>query len=504
MLISPQKPYLRPFDVFYPFSHQQDKNFLPLMNGPLSLLGVLNTKFEVGYYDLAHFKYMKKDTLQETVEAVIKRFNPRIVGMHCYTFNFNAMKETLEYIKCIDKNIITIAGGQHVTFLDKRSINECNGNLDIVIRGEAEKILYNVVDAIIKDKSINDIRGITTKKFKNPDEKLLTEEELNLLPNPLFEVIPREEKNTLIYFPLNSSRGCSYRCLFCVNHKFWKSNVRLIDNNKVIGIIKELHEVFGENKVFMDFTDTILPYHLEKYRELVNLYVKEIGQPIYFALTRANYADRERLELTKKLIQDVGVLSIGIENGNNEVLKLMHKPSWEMQLKAAENVKKLGMKLTPSWLIGHPGENLNTMVENLTKIDYLFNNELVDTLIPFIWVPLPGTAPFENPRKYNVKILTYNWDRYDRAIYLPPYHLMDPNDYNKIALSNQQIWAYFLSVISLCNKNSTNFKFKKSRKRLSFEQFLTRVKNDHLYTLFSPGKDGDINYYQDLDQFLIN
>ncbi|MHA1252364.1 MAG: cobalamin B12-binding domain-containing protein, partial [Candidatus Helarchaeota archaeon] len=111
MLISPQKPYLRPFDVFYPFSHQQDKNFLPLMNGPLSLLGVLNTKFEVGYYDLAHFKYMKKDTLQETVEAVIKRFNPRIVGMHCYTFNFNAMKETLEYIKCIDKNIITIAGG---------------------------------------------------------------------------------------------------------------------------------------------------------------------------------------------------------------------------------------------------------------------------------------------------------------------------------------------------------------------------------------------------------
>ncbi|MHA1751920.1 MAG: B12-binding domain-containing radical SAM protein [Candidatus Helarchaeota archaeon] len=503
LLISPQKPFLRPFDVFYPFSHQQDKNFLPLSNGGLSLLGVLNEEFEVGFHDLAHFKYLKKSSLRETVENVIKKYNPKIVGLHCYTFNFNGMKETLKYIKEINENIITIAGGQHVTFQDEESIKECNGNLDIVVRGEGEKIIYNLINALIKNKPLKNVRGITTDSFKTVDELPLTTEELNSLPNPLFSAIPIEERKSLIYYPINSSRGCSYRCLFCVNHEFWIGGVRFMDPEKVISTINDLYDCFKHKRIFMDFTDTILPLHLEKFKDLVNLYTSEINQPIYFALTRANYTDDERLMLIKRLIQDVGVLSIGVENGNNEVLRIMRKPSWEKQLQALKNIRKFKMKLTPSWLIGHPGETLSTMVENLQKIDFLFNNKLIDTLIPFIWVPLPGTPPFENPDKYHVKIISYDWDRYDRAIYLPPYHLLDPFDHNKIALSNQQIWAYFLGVISLCNKNSTNFNFKEVHERITFDQFLTRVKNDHLYTLFSPGKDGDINYYPDLDQFLV-
>ncbi|TFF86404.1 MAG: hypothetical protein EU551_01615 [Promethearchaeota archaeon] len=141
MMISPQKPYIRPFDVYYPFSHQPDRNFLPILYGPLSLCGILNDEFEVGFHDLAHFKYLKKETLEGTLENVIRYYNPKVIGLHCYTFNFNGLKESVRIIKNIDENIITVAGGQHVTFLDKRSIKECNGNLDIVVV-EKEKKLY--------------------------------------------------------------------------------------------------------------------------------------------------------------------------------------------------------------------------------------------------------------------------------------------------------------------------------------------------------------------------
>ncbi|MBD3227993.1 MAG: radical SAM protein, partial [Candidatus Lokiarchaeota archaeon] len=488
MMIAPQKPYIRPFDVFYPFSHQQDRKFLPILPGPLSILGILNQEFEVRYHDLSHFKFLKKDTLKETIENIIKHYNPKVVGMHTYTFNFNGMKESLKYIKAINENIITVAGGQHVSFLDNRSIEECNGNLDVVVRGEGEKIIYNLMKAIENKRDLKEVRGITTKDFRTDDEQLLSNEELNSLPSPLFEAIPEEERRSMTYFPINCSRGCSYRCLFCVNHQFWGGGVRILEAKNVIKMIKDLFENFDRKKVFMDFTDTILPLHLTKYRELVELYVKEINQAAYFVLTRANYTDSERLKLTKKLLKDVGVLSIGIENGNERVLKLMHKPSWNKQVEALRNVKKANIKLTPTWLVGHPGENLSTMVENLQKIDYLFDKGLINTLIPFIWVPLPGTPPFEDPKKYNVKIVSFDWDRYDRAIYLPPYHLMESNDYTKVALSNQQIWSYFLSVISLCNKNSTKFGFKSSKKKVSFNSFLKRVKTDPEYTLFNPSK----------------
>ncbi|MBD3226622.1 MAG: radical SAM protein [Candidatus Lokiarchaeota archaeon] len=507
MLISPQKPHPRPFDVYYPFVHQllNKREILPIQYGVMSILGRLKDEFEVGYYDLAHFKYLTQDSLESTVRTVLDEFNPKCVGLQSYTFNFNALKKTVEYIKDYDSNIITIAGGHHVTFLDKQSIDECNGNLDIIVRGEGEKIIYNLLSKLVKNKSINDIKGITTKNFRTPNAELMTESELNALPFPAFDLIPEiEKKNKYIYFPISVSRGCVYKCLFCVNHSFWKRSVRIMDSDRAIGILKYFIENFDSKRVMLEFCDTILPLKINEFKKLVNKYVQEISKPVLFALTRANFTDDLRLGLLNKLLQDVGVLSIGIENANEDVLKLMNKPNFESSIQALTKIKAHDLKATPTWLVGHPGESLKTSYENLEKIQYLFDKGLIKTLIPFIWVPLPGTPPFEKPEEYHLKIISYNWDRYDRAIFLPPYHLLDKNNPERIALSNQQIWAYFLNVISLCNKNSQNFKFVNEKLRMSFDQFLNKVQNDQQYTLFSPGKDAEINYFTDLDQYITN
>ncbi|MHA1229938.1 MAG: B12-binding domain-containing radical SAM protein [Candidatus Helarchaeota archaeon] len=507
MLIAPQKPYIRPFDVFYPFSHQLNnkKNILPLQYGVMSILGALKEEFDIGFYDLAHFKYLKKESLKSTIEAVLSRFNPRVVGIQSYTFNFNALKETVKYIKRFDKDIITIAGGQHVSFLDRHSIDECHKKLDIVVRGEGERTVYEIVKRIVKNKPIKDIKGITTAEFRTEDAPLMSERELNELPLPAFELIPECEKHDkYIYFPISVSRGCVYKCLFCVNHQFWKKCIRIMSADSAIRILKHFIETFGKSKIMLEFCDSILPIKLKKFEELVDKYVKEINVPILFALTRANLTDDARLELLGRLLQGIGVLSIGIENANEKVLQLMNKPTFETSIQALINIRSHNLKATPSWLVGHPGESLKTMSENLEKIQYLFDKNLIDTLIPFIWVPLPGTPPFEEPEKYFVKIVSYNWDRYDRAIFLPPYHLLDTNNPEKIALSNLQIWSYFLSVVSLCNKNSQNFKFIKRKKQITLSKFLKTVQNDYQYTLFSPGKDSELNYYEDLDPYLVH
>jgi radical SAM superfamily enzyme YgiQ (UPF0313 family) len=507
MLIAPQKPHPRPFDVYYPFTHQLDqkKNIIPIQYGVMSILGKLRDEFDIGFYDLAHFHSMKKETLKLTIEAVLKKYNPKIIGIQSYTFNFNALKDSLKHIKQYDENIKTIAGGYHVSFLDYRSIEECEGNLDIVIRGEGERVMYQLLTNLTSNKPIEDIPGITTKKFRTPDVPLLSQEELDSLPLPAFELIPEcEKKDKYVYFPISVSRGCVYKCLFCVNHHFWKRKVRIMKSDLAIDILKYLLEIFGKKKAMLEFCDSILPLKYDKFKEMVMQYTKEINIPVLFALTRANFTDDDRLELLSKLLQNVGVLSMGIENGNERILKLMNKPTFDTSIKALIKIRSHNLKVTPSWLIGHPGENLFSVNENLEKINYLFNKRLIDTLIPFIWVPLPGTPPFENPKKYFLKIISYNWDRYDRAIYLPPYHLLEWNNPNEIALTNQQVWAYFLSVISLCNKNSKNFKLTTRKTQVPLSDFLNKVQKDYYYTLFSPGKDADINYYVDLDPYVMS
>ena len=504
MLIAPYKPFIRPFDVLYPFSYQFKKNdVLPLPYGVLSLLGALRNDCDLGFYDLAHFKYLTQETLQSTIEVVLRTYNPKIVGLQSYTFNFNALKKSVEYIKAFNKDIITIAGGPHVTFLDKDSIDECEGNLDIVVRGEGETILPELVVKLLKGNSIEEVKGITTKQFRTADAPLLTEAELNKLALPAFELIPPQEKiYQHIYFPITSSRGCPYKCLFCTSNQFWRGCVRITDANVVINILNYLIETFGKGKLVLEFTDDILPIIVEKFERLVDLYISEVNIPVTFALTRANLTDNKRLELLKKLLQDTGILSIGLENGNESVLKIMRKPSWEISLTALQKIKEHDLKVIPSWIIGHPGESLETMVENLEKIEYLFQKNLINNLIPFIWTPLPGTEVFDNPEKYHVKIVSRNWDRYDRAIFLPPFHLMDTQNEN-IVLSNQQIWAYFLNVISLCNKKSQNSGIKDKRREMPLDKFLNKVRNDNYYTLFNPTRDGDANYFVDLDSYLI-
>jgi hypothetical protein len=63
----------------------------------------------------------------------------------------------------------------------------------------------------------------------------------------------------------------------------------------------------------------------------------------------------------------------------------------------------------------------------------------------FIWIHIPGSPPFHTPKQFGVKIHSYNWDFCDRAVFPPPYSLYDI-DTRKVALTDFQIWGYFLTM----------------------------------------------------------
>ena len=495
-LVPPIKPILRPLDVIFPFyKHSKPtENLIPLQLGPLSIAAYLRQDgFSCQYIDLCHFK--GNSTLSETVINHLKKYNPSIVGLTSYTSNFNATLKVIDIIKEIDPNILVCVGGPHVTFLDRYSIEESNYKIDVVVRGEGEKIMRDIVYYYLKGLPLEEnVRGITTKMKRMPDQKLLSNEELGNLPPMAFDLIPKKERKNIIYIPLNATRGCSYRCTFCTNPHFWGHKIRFRDPEKVIEEILIAEALFPKRMI--EFTDTILPFKLTHFEKLVNLYEKLIHTPITMALTRANLTDNKRMQLMKTLLKEKGYIVIGVENGNPKILELMNKPSWEEQLQALKNVKKLGITAIPSWIVGFCGENLSTMTHNLEKVEYLNKKELVSSIVLFIWIPIPGSLPFQNPKKYGVKIHTYNWDFYDRAVFPPPYSLFDPIS-GEITLTNMQIWAYYLSMIFLQTKWSRK---RKSLKRgdISINHFMKAICKNLNLLFFSPAGESDITIYEDL------
>lgn len=495
-LVPPSKPVLRPYDLVYPFFKKikNIENVIPVQLGLLSMAAYLRQEgFSCQYHDLCHFK--GKKTLKETLENLIKSYSPRIVALTSYTANFNATLETIRIIKEIDPNVLICVGGPHVSFLDKYSIDESDDKIDVVVRGEGEKTMLDLTYYYLKDLSLEEnVMGITTKSKRTDDRKLLSNEELSNLPSIAFDLIPSNERNNIIYIPLNATRGCCFNCTFCAEKVFWERKVRFRSPEKVVDDILIAEELFPRRSI--EFADSILPINLKHFEELVKQYNERANSPIKMAFTRANLTDNRRMELMKALLKDDGALLLGIENADPKILNLMKKPTWDIQLSALKKIKEFGLSSIPTWIIGFCGETLSSMNINFETIDYLNKNQLVESIILEIWIPLPGTLPFLHPKEYGVKIHTYNWDFYDRAVYPPPYSLYDVNT-GEITLTRDQIWTYYLSAINLQKKWSKKKDLIKGPE-ITIEKFLEIVKKNPTPLYVSPAGASQITVYADL------
>jgi anaerobic magnesium-protoporphyrin IX monomethyl ester cyclase len=108
------------------------------------------------------------DGLSDRIEA----FRPDIVAPSSLsTCNAYRGLRTIGMAKKIDSTTTTIVGGQHYTVLAKESL-EAYPELDIVVRGEGEQTLLEVVRALKGEMSLSDVQGIT---FKHNDRIVETE-----------------------------------------------------------------------------------------------------------------------------------------------------------------------------------------------------------------------------------------------------------------------------------------------------------------------------------------
>lgn len=125
---------------------------------------------------------------------------------------------------------------------------------------------------------------------------------------------------------------------------------------------------------------------------------------------RVDSIDRELL----KKMKDAGcdTVSFGVESGNEEMLKRIRKRIKISQVKEAARIcREVGMKCLASFIVGLPGESHETLkdTEKLAK-------ELEELGIEYgyhMLAPFPGTTIREEIDKYDLKILSDNWDDYD-------------------------------------------------------------------------------------------
>ncbi len=361
----------------------------------------------------------------------IKETKPDCVGFSIMTSQHISALKIASFIKRnINKSLLTIFGGPHCTFVPE-IIND--DSVDIVVRGEGEGALLEIMNAIDKKDDFANIKNVCCKHnseiIKNEVRPLI--EDLDSLPFPDRELFDR-----YLYYRNNpkrlimTSRGCPFSCTFCFNKKYkelyqTKKPVRRRSIQNVISEIKLIKNKYPSLKL-IKFMDDMFTTHRKWLFSFLEEYNKEINLPFVCHIR----ADSETEETIRALAKsNCGGVEFGIETGNEELRnRLLNKNITNNQIfNVCTLLRKYKLPFTTYNIFFIPGGTLQNAWETI---------EINQKVSPFtshshIFKPYPGTFLYEQLLKDN-KISSDYWDRVDDMFAFPNDASDDINKEKKI------------------------------------------------------------------------
>ncbi|MBN1848237.1 MAG: B12-binding domain-containing radical SAM protein [Deltaproteobacteria bacterium] len=342
----------------------------------------------------------------------IRSVDPMVIGVsNCYTKDFHNCVDIIKMCKEIDARIITVMGGSHATFCDVESIQTAPG-LDIVVRGEGEWVMLNLLRAIYEKRDYQAVKGITIgengKIRRNEDE---IHGSLAEIPPVDFGLLPADfVKMSYIHGILH--RGCAYHCKYCIEEKFW-GKPRPYRIEKVIQEMEMLQKSYQTQ--FTGLEESMLGMHSKKFFQFFqSIRENDIRLPTdFYITTRIDTVTDEGIDTMRQT--GISRTCVGIESFSQKVLREMNKSlSFESVHSGCEKLMRNNIWLTGYWLIGHPGDDAHEADHTYGQFKSFLEKGLLKSGYAFIFVPYPGTEFFYDPGKYGIRIFSYDWSRWRR------------------------------------------------------------------------------------------
>jgi radical SAM superfamily enzyme YgiQ (UPF0313 family) len=303
----------------------------------------------------------------------------------------------------------TIAIGSHVTPMAIETLTDYP-SLDIVIRHEPEYTLREIAQKLDAGETLHGVQGCVFRHegelVVNPDRPFVAN--LDDLPMPLYHKLPLDKYRIPMirgpYCFVVTSRGCPAGCRFCIKHVMWQNTVRSHSAERILAEMKVLASLGVTN---IHFYADLFTVDRQVVIDLCKLIVADGTKFRLTSNSRVDFVDEEMLQWMAKA--GFWMISWGLESGSMDVLKRMRKGiNFDKTRKALETSSKLGIKNWGYFIIGMPGERVETINETIA-----FAKSLPLTLALFhIAVPYPGT-PFYYEAVQNGWINATRWEDLD-------------------------------------------------------------------------------------------
>ncbi len=314
---------------------------------------------------------------------------PRIIGVTAVTETRFAAAETARAAREAAPDAFIVLGGPHPSAADKDTLKHLP-EADAVVRGEGERPLLKLIDAVLGKTSANleSVPSLTWRKRSLGDSNETVEIVVNPattydgrimdeIPSPAWDLLPWEAYNFTLDVPgrgtlkaanMMTSRGCPWNCPFCMTPALSGTRIRVTSESRVIQEMRELRDHFGTQAIW--FFDDTFSFQRKRVKDFCREVQEHRVKMPWFCEIRVDSVDRALLEL----MRDAGCYKVGfgIESGNDEILEKTEKG---ITVQQAENVVRwcdeLGIQSHAFFILGHPGETLPQALKTIEFIERL-------------------------------------------------------------------------------------------------------------------------------------
>lgn len=308
--------------------------------------------------------------------------------------------EIVNILKPKKPGVLSILKGAIFFDIKKETLNSFNlENVDVLIGGEAEFIIADLVNVYFSNESLDKIPGIFYKKNKwvktdftyfEKDLDKLSFPDRNAMNNKLYTRPDTGEPMATI----TASRGCPASCIYCLTPIISGRTLRKRSPENIVEEIKECVNKHGIKDFFIKSdTFTLDGEWVEKICDLIiegNLHNKIS----WVANSRTKPIMKETLQIMKKA--GCWLIAFGIESGSPETLeKLKKNTTIEDNRKAVKLAKEAGLKTFGFYMIGFPWEHSRHFRETRRHM-FELDTDFVELHLA---IPYQGTELYDLAKK---------------------------------------------------------------------------------------------------------
>lgn len=307
----------------------------------------------------------------EQVLKWLKKEDPDVLGFSVLITSYWEALNLARLAKEENPNLLIVFGNYHATFNAERILRKYPF-VDVIVRGEGEHVLPELVRCVKKKRSFEETASLTFRNnghvVSTPDAPLIGN--IESLPIPDRDLAETEYTSEIFgikvatrrFTSIISSRGCPFRCAFCGCRNFARGVWR---PRSVENIMKELRLLYSEGFRQFLFVDDNFTLNLRRVQKLCHEIRKERMDIEWFCDSRV---DNCRYEVLRDMVKaGCSLLYFGIESANQRILDYYKKGiTPEQTRRAIGSARKAGVDvIVGSFIVGAPDETLKEVETTL-------------------------------------------------------------------------------------------------------------------------------------------